>query len=122
MPKVKDLMVTNVITIDGSATVAEAIEKMRKNGVRSLIVERRNEDDAFGIVTMRDVVYKVVAEGLDPKNTAVHEIMSKPLISLNPNLDAKYAARLMAKCNISHAPVIAEHRLMGILSLADFVK
>lgn len=122
MAKVKDIMSVNIVTIDGSANVSEAIEKMLKANVRGLIVERRDEGDAYGVVTLRDIVGKVIAEGLDPKNVAVHEIMTKPLVSLNPNLDVKYAARLLARLNISRAPVIAEHRLMGIVTLADFMK
>lgn len=122
MAKVKDIMSVNIVTIDGSANVSEAIKKMLKANVRGLIVERRDEGDAYGVVTLRDIVGKVIAEGLDPKNVAVHEIMTKPLVSLNPNLDVKYAARLLARLNISRAPVIAEHRLMGIVTLADFMK
>lgn len=122
MAKVKDIMSAKVITISGSASVQEALEKMVKSNVRGLIVERRDEDDAYGMVTLRDIVGKVIAEGLDPKNVAVHQIMTKPLITLSPNLDAKYAARLLTRAGISRAPVVAEHRLMGVVTLADFLK
>lgn len=119
--KAKDIMSTNVVMVDGLATVAEAVKTMKDRGVRSLIVDRRSEDDAYGIVTQRDVVYQVMAKGLDPNQVKVHEIMSKPLVVVNPNLDAKYVARLMANMRLSRAPVIGEHRLMGIVSVSDLV-
>jgi CBS domain-containing protein len=121
MPKAKDIMTTDVVSISGDATVAEAVALMKSRGVRSLIVERRTEDDAYGMITQRDVVYKVVAKGLDPKQVRVHEIMSKPLVVVNPNLDVKYVARLLANMGLSRAPVIGDHRLLGVVSLSDIV-
>ncbi len=121
MPKAKDIMTTDVVTIEGTATVAQAVARMKEKGVRSLIVERRNEEDAYGIITQRDIVYKVVAKGLSPESVQVHEIMSKPLVVVNPNLDVKYVARLLANTGLSRAPVIGEHRLMGVVSLSDIV-
>ncbi|MCS7237889.1 MAG: CBS domain-containing protein [Thermoguttaceae bacterium] len=121
MPKAKDIMTTDVVTISGDATVAEAVALMKSRGVRSLIVERRNEEDAYGMITQRDVVYKVVAKGLDPAQVRVHEIMSKPLVVVNPNLDVKYVARLLANMGLSRAPVIGDHRLLGVVSLSDIV-
>ncbi len=121
MPKAKDIMTTDVVSISGEATVAEAVALMKSRGVRSLIVERRTEDDAYGMITQRDVVYKVVAKGLDPNQVRVHEIMSKPLVVVNPNLDVKYVARLLANTGLSRAPVIGDHRLQGVVSLSDIV-
>lgn len=121
MPKAKDIMTTDVVTISGDATVAEAVALMKSRGVRSLVVDRRSEDDAYGMITQRDIVYKVVAKGLDPAQVRVHEIMSKPLVVVNPNLDVKYVARLLANMGLSRAPVIGDHRLLGVVSLSDIV-
>lgn len=117
--KAKDIMNTNVVTIKGSASVAEAIKKMKEHGIRSLIVDRRTEDDAYGTITQRDIVYKVVAKGLDPKTVEVSEVMTKPLVVINPNLDVKYVARLLANTGLSRAPVISDHKLVGVVSLTD---
>lgn len=119
--RAKEIMTTDVVTIDGNATVADAVTKMKQSNVRALIVERRAQDDAYGIVTQRDVVYKVMAAGKDPARVKVHEIHSKPLVVINPNLDVKYAARLMANMGLSRAPVIAEGKLQGIVSVSDIV-
>jgi len=117
----KDIMTTDVVTISGSATVADAVQVMREKGVRALIVERREPSDAYGIVTQRDIAYKVVALGANPASVKVHEIMSKPLVVVNPDLDVKYVARLLARTGLSRAPVIYQQELQGIVSISDIV-
>ncbi len=119
--RAKEVMSTQVVTIDGMATVAEAVSKLKQHSLRTLIVERRNEEDAYGIVTQRDIAYKVLAKGLDPSSVRVHEIMTKPLVVINPDLNVKYVARLLANCGLSRAPVIAEGRLQGIVSVSDLI-
>ena len=121
MAKAKDIMATDVVSICGMATVAEAVAKMKEHGVRSLIVERRDEEDAYGMITQRDIVYKVMACGACACEVKVHEIMSKPLVVVNANLDVKYVARLLANLGLSRAPVIGEHKLLGVISMSDIV-
>jgi CBS domain-containing protein len=121
MLKARDIMTTEVVTVDGSASVAEAVRLMKEKGVRALIVERRSEDDAYGIVTQRDIVYSVMAERKDPTKVEVHEVMTKPLVVVNPNLDAVYVARLMAQKGLSRAPVIYEQKLQGVVSVTDLI-
>ncbi len=122
MPIAKDLMTTNVVTIDGNATVREAIDLMKSEGVRCLIVERRDQDDAYGIVTQRDVIYDVVAWQRDPEEVQVHEIMTKPLVVVNKDLDIRHVARLMANVGLSRAPVIFDGKLQGIVSVSDIIE
>jgi len=114
-------MTTEVVKIDGSASIAEAVALMKEKGVRALIVDRRNVEDAYGIVTQRDIAYKVVAAGRDPAAVQVHEIHSKPLVVINPDLDVKYVARLMRNIGLSRAPVIFEGEVQGIVSVSDIV-
>jgi CBS domain-containing protein len=121
MLKAKDIMTTDVVTIRGSATVAEAVKKMNEQGRRALIVERRHDQDAYGIVTETDIIYKVAAFGKDPKQMRVYEIMTKPCIVVNPDLGVEYVARLFAQSHIHLAPVIQE-TLMGIISIGDILK
>ncbi|UZQ54293.1 CBS domain-containing protein [Trichothermofontia sichuanensis B231] len=106
--------------IKGSATVAEATKLMRFKGVHSLVVERRHEEDAYGIVTDTDIVSKVVAYGKDPKQVRVYEIMTKPCIVVNPDLAVEYVARLLTNIGIDRAPVI-QGELLGIISLSDIL-
>ncbi len=121
MPTARDIMTTGVVMIDGLATVAEAVKLMKEKGVRALIVDRRNEADAYGIVTQRDIAYKVLAQGRDPNEVRVHEIQSKPLVVVNPDLDVKYVARLMANFGLSRCPVIFDKKIQGIVSVSDLV-
>ena len=119
MPKAQDVMTKEVITISGSASVAEAVRKMRERKVSSLIVDRRSPDDAFGIITRKDVVTKVVSPGKKLSEVKVHEIMTKPLVMMSPGLELKYCARLMAMTGIRRAPVFDGKQIIGILSNTD---
>lgn len=120
MMKAQDIMTTDVVTIRGSATVAEAVAMMNELCLRALIVERRHEQDAYGIVTETDIVYKVAAYGVDPKKVRVFEIMTKPCITVNPDLGVEYVARLFANTRIRRAPVIKD-KLVGIISVTDIL-
>ena len=120
--KAQDLMHKGVETIDGSATVAEALKKMRERQVSSLVVNRRDAGDAWGIVTKKDIVTKVVDPGPTRRNlstTRVHEIMSKPLVTVSPGLAIKYCVRLMAHAGVTRAPVFDGKEIIGILSFTD---
>lgn len=120
MMKAEDIMTKDVVTIRGSATVAEAVGLMKEKRIRALVVDRRHEDDAYGIVTETDIVYKVIAYGKDPKQIRVYEIMSKPCIVVNPELGVEYVARLFANIGIHRAPVI-QGKLLGIITITDIL-
>ena len=120
MLKATDIMTTNVATIRGSATVADAVQLMKEKGTRTLIVSRRHDQDAYGIVTETDVVYKVTAYGKDPKRMRVCDIMTKPCIVVNPDLGVEYVARLFANTGIHQAPVI-QGDVLGIVSITDIL-
>ena len=120
MQKVKDIMTTKVTTIEGSATVAEAIAVMKAEELRDLVVEPRSSEDAYGIVTEADIVYKVTAYGKDPTQMQVHEVMTKPCIVVNPDLRVEHVARLFFHYHIRRAPVIKE-KLIGVVSVTDIL-
>lgn len=120
MMKAKDIMTKEVVTVSGSATVAEAVKLMKDKGLRALIVERRNDNDPYGMVTETDIIYKVAAYGKDPKEMRVYQIMTKPCIVVEPELGVEYVARLFANTRIRRAPVI-EGKLLGIVSISDIL-
>lgn len=120
MMKAEDIMTKDVITIRGSASVAEAVRLMKEKNLRALVVDRRYDHDAYGIVSETDIVYKVIAYGKDPKQVRVYEIMSKPCIVVNPELSVEYVARLFANTGIRRAPVI-QGKLLGIISITDIL-
>ncbi|WP_066424825.1 CP12 domain-containing protein [Anabaena sp. 4-3] len=120
MLKAADVMTKDVATIRSSATVAEAVNLMRARDWRALIVDRRHEQDAYGIISESDIVYKVIAYGKDPGKVRVYEVMTKPCIAVNPDLGLEYVARLFADYNLHRAPVI-QGELLGIISLTDIL-
>ncbi|MDJ0734057.1 MAG: CBS domain-containing protein [Nostocaceae cyanobacterium] len=113
-------MTKNVATIRGSATVSDAVRLMRLKELRCLIVVPRTPDDAYGIITETDIAGKVVAAGKDPKKMRVYQVMSKPCIVVNPDLDVEYVARMFANVGIWRAPVI-QGELLGIVSVTDII-
>ena len=118
--RVEDIMTKEVVTISGSATVAEAVKLMKDKGLRALIVEPRSDRDPYGMVTETDIVYKVAAYGNDPKALRVFEIMTKPCITVTPDLGVEYVARLFANTRIRRAPVV-QNGLKGIISISDIM-
>jgi CBS domain-containing protein len=118
--KVADIMSKKVITIRGFATVASAVKLMRDNSLSSLIVDRLDESDSYGIVTKTDIIYKVAAKGHDPEQVRVCEIMTKPCIVVNPDLSTKSVAQLFANTGIRRAPIIRD-KLVGIISTTDLL-
>jgi CBS domain-containing protein len=120
MMKAEEIMTKDVVTIRGSATVADAVKLMKEKSLRALIVQRRHDQDSYGIVTETDIVYKVAAFGKDPKKLRVYEIMTKPCIVVNPELGVEYVARLFANTGIRRAPVI-KGSLLGIISVTDIL-
>ena len=117
----RDIMQTEVATVLPELTVQDAAALMRNQGVRSLVVEKDTDDDAYGLITYADIVTKVLAQGFDPAEIRVDEVMTKPLIVVNPSLKVEMIARLFAQHHVGHAPVIEDHRLVGIVSMTDLV-
>ncbi len=119
--QVKDIMTRNVVTIDGMATVREAVAKMRSENVTALLVDKRHPSDAWGIVTIPDLVGEVISPGRAPDDTNVYEIMTKPVITVPPDMDIRYVARLLHRARVRRAPVETQGELLGIISLSDLV-
>ena len=120
MMRAEEIMTKDVVTISGSATIAEAVKLMKDKGLRALIVDRRSDSDPYGIVTETDIVYKVAAFGHDPKKMRVYEIMTKPCVIVNPDLGVEYVARLFSSTRIRRAPVV-KGELLGVISISDIL-
>ncbi|MBI4744201.1 MAG: CBS domain-containing protein [Actinobacteria bacterium] len=120
--KAKDIMVKEIIMIDETETVAVAVKKMSEKKVSCLIVNRKDYEDAYGIITRRDVVNKVVALGQNPYELQVGDIMTKPLVTVTPNLNIRYVAKLMSDTGVRRMPVFDGHKMMGIISNSDIFR
>ncbi|MEM1370402.1 MAG: CBS domain-containing protein [Cyanobacteria bacterium P01_H01_bin.15] len=121
MMKASDVMTSEVVMIKGTTSVTDAVELMKSKQIRALIVERRTEADPYGILTDSDVVYKVAAYGKNPQEMKVYQIMTKPCITVSPELGVEYVARLFANTRIHRAPVIDGGKLLGVISLSDIL-
>lgn len=120
--RVSDVMSTGVLRVDGKALVREAVELMRTLDVSSLIVERLDESDEFGLITMADIAREIVAKNRSLDRVNVLEIMSKPVLSVPQNMTLLNATRLLAKFDISRAAVIDDHRNpVGMVTRGDLV-
>ena len=120
--KVEDVMSTNIATIDATATVQEAVVKMRDAGVSSLVAERRDASDEYGLVVVSDIAKHVIAENRSPERVNVYEIMSKPVLTVPKDMNIRYAVRLLVQFGLSRGLVVDEHRApVGIVTLRDLV-
>ena len=119
--RVSDVMRHELHEIDGLASVAEAVEKMESRGVSSLVIRRRTPDDAFGIITVRDIAARAMTPGKPLARTAVYEVMTKPALTINAGMNIKYAVRLLARLGLGRALVLEGEELAGLVTLRDLV-
>ena len=113
---VRDCMRTEVTFVDGSLDVLSALRIMRDVGATSLMVKRRDEHDEYGMLLFSDIAKKVVAKNRAPERVNVYEIMAKPVLSVRPDMEIRYCARLFENFGISHAPVIENDEVVGMVS------
>ncbi len=118
---VGEVMTPSPRVIDGLATVREAVELMRSGGISSLVIDRRDERDEFGLVVVSDIAEKVIAQGRSLARTNVYEIMSKPVLTVDGAMDIKYALRLLGRFGLSRALVTDGGALVGIVTMRDMV-
>lgn len=120
--RVEDVMSTNLHVIEGLATTLEAINMMREHGVNSLAVMRRDEDDEAGILLLRDIAVKVVAQNRSTERVNVYEVMTKPAFTLPPRMMVRNAVMLMVEHIVGRALVVDNDRNpIGIVTLRDLV-
>jgi len=114
-------MRTTLATISGMATVKEAADKMREAHLSHLLVEKRNPDDAWAIVSIRDLVEGVLIPDRSAKDVNVFEVMTKPLVTVPPDMDIRYVARLLHNTGLSRVPVEENGELIGMISLSSLI-
>ncbi len=119
--KASSVMHNELLELDGMATVKEALTAMKAAKSSVVIVKKRHEHDAFGIVLLSDIAKKVLAKDRAPERVNVYEIMSKPVISIDPDLDVRYCARLFDRFGLSQVPVIDQGEVIGIVSYSELV-
>ena len=119
--KVENVMSNTYVMVDGLMTVAEGIQLAKQKQVKALIVKKRHDDDEYGIVLMNDIAKTVLAQNRPTERTNIYEIMTKPALSVSPDMNVKYCARLFERFGISRAPVIKHGEIVGMVSYNNIV-
>lgn len=119
--RVRDVMKRDFDMVDGLMTIAEALKSMKYVDTKLLIVNKRHEDDEYGIVLLSDIAKQVLARDRAPERVNIYEVMSKPVVAVDPAMDIRYCARMFERFGLSRAPVIDEGRVVGIVSYTDMV-
>jgi CBS domain-containing protein len=118
MSQVKDAMTQSVLMTTADKSIVDAAKLMKAEGRGSIVVVERNKP--IGIVTERDFLKKVVAEGRSPKSVTVRDVMSSPLITVSPSTSLRDAGALMTSKKIRRLPVVQSNKLVGMITSADF--
>jgi predicted transcriptional regulator len=119
--RVRDVMKSEVDVVEGMMTVTEALSTMKYPDTRTLVVNKRHDDDEYGVVMFRDIAKKVLARDHSPNRVNIYEIMSKPVMSVRPDMDIRYCTRLFDRFGLSRAPVLENQKIIGLVSYTDIV-
>jgi len=122
MPTVGDVMTRGVISIDETSSIEEAMKTMVERHVTALVVKKAHEADVYGIITRKDVVGKIIAEGEDPGKLKVADLMTKPVMTIPKQMNIIAAAKLMEKTNVRRFPITDKDEIVGIVSNSDIFK
>ena len=119
--RVEDIMVTQFDIVDSFSTIADALRQSKHLDNECVIVDRRHDNDEFGILLLADVAKQIIAVDKSAERVNVYEIMSKPVIYIRPEMDIRYCTRLFKKFGLTRAPVIGGGKILGIVSYKDIV-
>ena len=118
---VRNCMKTDVTEVDGRTDVLSALKIMKRVSATSLIVKRRDENDEYGMLLFSDIAKHVLAKDRAPERVNVYEIMSKPVITVRPDMEIRYCAKLFENFGISHAPVMEDDKIVGMVSYYSLI-
>lgn len=119
--RVRDVMRTEFDLVDGLHTVADVLKEASHPESKCFIVNKRHEDDEYGILMLSDIAKNILAKNKAPERINVYEIMSKPVISVKPEMDIRYCSRLFENFGLNRAPVIENNEVIGIVGYSDIV-
>jgi predicted transcriptional regulator len=119
--RVRDVMQKEYDVVDGMLTIKDALKAMQHPDNKCMIVEKRHEDDEFGLLLISDVARMVLAQDRAADRVNVYEVMQKPVIAVDPNMNIRYCARLLDRFSITRTPVIENDKVVGIVGFTDLV-
>ena len=118
---VKDVMRTGVITISPFSSLREAITMMRENDLQSIVVDKKDKNDAYGILTYTTVLQEIVADDGDIDLLNVYDVYAKPALTVSKELNIKIVAKMMVNQKYKRLLVTEANELIGIISMTDIV-
>ena len=113
---VKDIMKSDYASINGDATVMEAINEMKRLQTAVLVVNKRDQNDEYGLLLVSDIARKVLARDRAASRVNIYEIMTKPAICVDPDMDIRYCSRLMSALNLTRVLVVKDKELIGTVN------
>ncbi|MGV6807730.1 MAG: CBS domain-containing protein [bacterium] len=119
--RARDVMLTDFIVMDGLSTVQQAVTTLKQNDAHTVIVQRRNEDDEFGIVVLSDIAKKILAKDRAPERVNLYEVMSKPAIGVDCDMDIRYVARMFDQFGLATCPVYENREVIGVITYNELV-
>ena len=119
---VKDVMVRDVVTISPFATLREAMSLMKRRGIKSLVVDKNHDHDAYGLLTYTNIVKTVIAESGDIDLLNVYDICAKPALTLGQSLAVRHAAEIMTQHRLKRILVVDDNQLVGLVTMNDMVE
>ncbi len=119
--RVKDVMYSYVVNIHGITKVSDALNIMKEENIKTILVRPRNDEDVYGLITLRDIATKIIATGKRLEDVHAYEIMSKPVLTVDAKMPIHYAARFLTNFNVTWAPVMEDGELVGMVSLMSMV-
>ena len=119
--RVRDVMRPDFDLVDGMDTVADVLKNSKHPETKCFIVNVRHDNDEYGIVLLSDIAKHVLARDKSPERVNIYEIMSKPVVSVDPDMDIRYCTRLFDNFGLSRAPVVEHKKVIGIVGYTDIV-
>ena len=113
---VRDVMKTEFSTIDSKATISEAVMLMKQNKTSVLVVNKSHDDEEYGLLLVSDIARQVLAKDRSCERVNVYEVMVKPAVDVEPDMDIRYCSRLFARFNLVRALVVESGKVLGIIS------
>jgi signal-transduction protein with cAMP-binding, CBS, and nucleotidyltransferase domain len=119
--RVGDVMMSNFTKVEGIMKISDALQMMRSKRINAVLVEPRDNSDVYGIMTLKDIARKVIAQRRKLHEAHVYEIMSKPVLSVTSDMPIPFAARFLTNFSVSYAMVIENNEITGLVSLNGMV-
>ncbi len=119
--RVRDVMTQDFAMVDGLNTIKEALQVYKRRDASVLIVDKRHSDDEYGLLLLSDIAKQVLAKDRAVDRVNVYEVMTKPVLGIDPNMDVRYCARMFERFGIGRAPVVENGEMIGVVTYHEIV-